>query len=332
MSNHKHIKEEKYDYYYGIPHTHTSYSTGKSTPYEAFKYAKDKGLDFLIITDHSKTLDENTEFRDKEGSKWNIIRKEIERFLKHHDKFIPLRGFEASTSILGDINIVGSEGFIKDKVRSFKDLEEWLKKQPSPIVSINHPEKFIQNLDYIPEMEPYIKFVEVGNGSPPHKYTRYEKTYYSLLDKGWHVGALNSQDNHRENWGNTDNLTVVLSTGNDRDSFLDALRERRTYSTESRTLKLMVKSSNTLMGGFVKPNADNKIPIYIEAQDENIAIKKIQVISKGGVVVEEVKFPFLKDVKWSTLLDIKSLPTWFVVRTILVGEKYGISSPIFVTE
>lgn len=324
---HRHLK---YNFYYGIPHAHTSYSTGKGTPYEAFKYAKEKELDFLIITDHSKDLDGNVKFKDKEGSKWIVTKKEAERFIKRHDNFLPLRGFEAYTSMLGDINIIGSEDFIKDKIRNFKELEAWLKKQPSPILTINHPEHFIEKLDYIPEMDQFINFIEVGNGSPPHKYTRYEKCYFSLLDKGWHIGAMNGQDNHRENWGNTDNLTVIVCDELDKPSLMSALRERRTYSTETRTLKLLVKANECFMGGILKSEANCKISFIIEAEDIGVPIKKIQIISNGGKVIQEQRFPYLKDIKWQLQVEPKELPTWYVIKTTHVGEKYGISSPIFV--
>ena len=51
MGKYKSIK-----YYYGIPHAHTLFSTGKGTPYDAYEYAKNKGLNFLAITDHNSHL------------------------------------------------------------------------------------------------------------------------------------------------------------------------------------------------------------------------------------------------------------------------------------
>ena len=54
----KSIPFDKLKFYYGIPHSHTSLSTGKSSPYESLEHARSNGLDFLIITDHNKYLSE----------------------------------------------------------------------------------------------------------------------------------------------------------------------------------------------------------------------------------------------------------------------------------
>ena len=43
----------KNKYYYGIPHCHTAYSTGRGTPLDAFEYGKENDLDFMFITDYN---------------------------------------------------------------------------------------------------------------------------------------------------------------------------------------------------------------------------------------------------------------------------------------
>ncbi len=39
--------------YFGLLHSHTSYSDGMGTPDDAYKYAKKTGLDFFALTDHN---------------------------------------------------------------------------------------------------------------------------------------------------------------------------------------------------------------------------------------------------------------------------------------
>ena len=50
---------DNYQYYFGVPHSHTSFSDagGSSVPKQAYEYGKKKGLDFLFVTDHSNLLD-----------------------------------------------------------------------------------------------------------------------------------------------------------------------------------------------------------------------------------------------------------------------------------
>ena len=71
----------QYQYYFGVPHSHTSFSDagGSSDPQQAYEYAKNKGLDYLFVTDHSNLFDADAfgeydsasnSFFEKEGSEW----------------------------------------------------------------------------------------------------------------------------------------------------------------------------------------------------------------------------------------------------------------------
>ena len=43
--------QNKIKFYYGIPHCHSNYSTGRGTPNELYEYAKKCSLDYLFETD-----------------------------------------------------------------------------------------------------------------------------------------------------------------------------------------------------------------------------------------------------------------------------------------
>ncbi|QGU95596.1 hypothetical protein GOM49_11285 [Clostridium bovifaecis] len=320
-------RSDKYNFYYGIPHSHTSLSTGKGTPTEAFKYAQKKSLDFLIITDHSGLLDKKIKYNSKEISKWNVVKKNSLDFWKDDSKFLPLCGFEVSSKGLGDFNVLNTKSLYKGKIRNFRDFIAWLQKERSPIVCINHPHKYIESLKYDEILDKYINFIEVGNGSPPFKYLRAEKYYYKLLDNGWHIGAINGQDNHRENWGDTDNLTVVISKSLKYDEFFDALKSRRTYSTETRSLKLIFKVNGYWMGSAVQGDP-SKLDFEIIAEDKKIPINKVQIISTGGTLIKEKSAHKKGKIKWNLTLPYKK-GAWYVVKVIHTNGKVGISSPIF---
>lgn len=308
----------KYNFYYGIPHAHTSFSTGKGTPLEAFNYAYNKKLDFLIITDHSSYLCKK--------NKWDTTKDNALHFNKNH-KFLALRGFEASSKGYGDFNIINTDSFYKYKIKDFKEFTYWLKEKKNPMVTINHPHKYIESFKYNKELDKFINFIEVGNGSLPYKYLNGEKYYYGLLDMGWHLGAVNGQDNHKMNFGDSDNLTAVICSSLKEKDFFEAINSRRTYSTETRCLNLTFKINNNWMGSILDKHC-NKLNFDITAKDKNSPIKKIQIISNGGKVIKEKKYNKKTKLKWHFSLPY-SKEKWYVVKVIHDNDKLGISSAIF---
>ena len=75
----------KNKYYYGIPHCHTAYSTGRGTPLDAFEYGKENDLDFMIITDHNSFLEKTISIQGKEISRWISTKNIVEKFRKKNE-------------------------------------------------------------------------------------------------------------------------------------------------------------------------------------------------------------------------------------------------------
>lgn len=328
-------KEDRYRFYFGVPHCHTSYSSGEGLPQNAFQYAKKKKLNYLIITDHVRKLRGKGKL-GKDGKKvindfdkWDAAKYEGNKSIKKKKKFLGLVGFELSTSFFGHVNIYYSKNYIDRKIKNSYELYEWLKKQGNVVVCINHPTNKIKSLEYSSKLDEFINLIEVGNGAPPFKYTRYEDIYYTLLDKGWHLGAVNGQDNHKQNWGNEDNLTVVIAEDISEKSFKDAFINRRVYSTESRYLRLMVKANDCWMGSVLPLEKEDDILFKIAAEDKKNPIKRIELISNGGKVIKTKECKNEKKVRWTFPLLNKNQYTWFVVKIIHKNDKWGMSSPIF---
>ncbi|KGM95061.1 hypothetical protein Z968_10080 [Clostridium novyi A str. 4552] len=317
---------EKYNFYFGIPHSHTGFSTGKGTPTEAFNYAKKKGIDFLIVTDHGGHLYRDKKSNSSKNSKWEILKNDASKFNTKNDKFLSLGGFELTSKNFGDFNVLNSNNIYKGKIKDFNKFTMWLKNQPNPIVSINHPHKYIESFKYNRELDKFINFIEVGNGSPPFKYLNGEKYYYNLLDKGWHIGAINGQDNHRMNWGDTDNLTVVICKSLNKKDFYEALNYRRTYSSETRSLKLIFKVNGKWMGSILSPSKKLNFEIY--AEDKKNPIKKVQIISNGEKIIKEKSLKKKGKLKWDFSIPYKK-NCWYVAKVIYKDDKMGISSAIF---
>ncbi|CCQ98435.1 hypothetical protein CULT_880008 [[Clostridium] ultunense Esp] len=86
----KNLPDDQYHYYFGIPHSHTAFSDGKGTPADAYRHAYEKGLDFLVVTDHSNWLEgdqyitDKKEFQETAGSEWAQTKEMADQFNKDH--------------------------------------------------------------------------------------------------------------------------------------------------------------------------------------------------------------------------------------------------------
>lgn len=336
-------KNVNYNFYYGIPHTHTSYSDGQGKPIDALEYARNKNINFLFITDHSNFLDGvkyknfeydrlNKQYEEKEGSEWFNSRKDIELINNKYKDFVALRGFEMKWFAGGHMNILNSKNYLNGRKQRFSmnKLSNWLLNQQNIVAAINHPGRSFKPIKYDFEMNKVLKLIEVGNGSFPRKYIRCESYYYKLLDLGWHIGAINGQDNHIGNWGDDDNLTVVLAETLDSNTLIDAMRNLRTYSTETRGLKLIFKANNFWMGSTLEINCDSQIDFEIVADDNCVPIETIQLISNHGRIVKESQYSNANNITWRPSLIVNNKESWYIVKVIHSNGRWGISSPIFI--
>ncbi|NLK96050.1 MAG: CehA/McbA family metallohydrolase [Clostridiales bacterium] len=322
-------KLKSFKYYYGIPHAHTLFSTGKGTPYEAFEYAKNNKLDFLVITDHNSYLQKEISKNHKNISKWMTSVNMANRFKKKYEEFIPILGFETQTNNYGDFNIINPNTFFTGVLKNLKLLVLWMYNNPNAFITINHPHKNILLLEYNELLNKVITSIEVGNGSSPNKYIRHDKYYYSLLDKGWKLGAINGQDNHRLNFGDDENLTVFLAKDLSIENLIFAFRERLTYSTESKSLKLLFTINNEIMGKEIIINSP-LIKFFIFAEDKNRKIISIEIVSNKNTIIKKVSDLNLNSIKYMYEHEICDNETWFIIRIYQEENKMAISSPIFI--
>ncbi|GIM29522.1 hypothetical protein CPJCM30710_21880 [Clostridium polyendosporum] len=328
--------KELYNFYYGIPHAHTSYSDGFQTPTDAFLYARDKGLDFLIVTEHSRHLTSSTLNFDKtinisgsKNPKWDMLRLEADYINSKYIDFIAMAGFELSTDFSDHINILNSNEIIGKKCKSTADLYRWLTLNKDCILSFNHPFRINKILNYCPNLNKYINLFEIGHGAPPRPYTRCLDLFYKALDKGWHLGAINGQDNHINNWGDYDNVTCVICKTLNHNSIIEALRSRRVYSTESRSLKLTYKINDHWMGSIIKVKANSPLNFYILAEDRINNIKNLQIISSKGQILDQLNSNNTSTIDWQVTL-ISNASNWYLIKVTHCNDKISVSSPIFI--
>lgn len=323
-------KFTSFKYFYGIPHAHTAFSTGRGTPLEAFEYAKNNRLNFLAITDHNSHLAKELYTTNQLNSKWQTTLYMSEKFKKKNTNLIPIVGFETKTAIYGDFNILNSNTYFTGIINNINLLALWMINNPNSVITINHPHKNINLLDYNELLNKLITSIEVGNGSFPNKYVRHDKYYYSLLDKGWKLGAINGQDNHRINFGDSENLTVILAPTLNISNIIEAFRLRRTYSTESRTLKFYFTINNTFMGDIL-PSSSNTLLFKIYADDPKVKINQIDIISNNGSLIKKIDNLHLNSIKYMYKHTRELNETWYVVKVYQDNNRIAISSPIFIS-
>ncbi|GAB6169755.1 hypothetical protein JCM1393_22150 [Clostridium carnis] len=336
MGKKKHKKIKGFDqnnlkFYYGIPHCHTGYSTGRGNPLEAYEYGRKAGLNFMFITDHNSFLSNEVSIKDEGFTRWQGARYYAAKFKKKYEEFLPLVGFECKTTSYGDLNILNSSTFFTGVVKDLKLLALWMLNNPDALICINHPHKNIRSLIYNPVFNKLITCIEVGNGNPLGKYTRHDKYYFHLLDNGWKLGAINGQDNHRVNFGDSENLTVYIGNNLSNDELISAFRARRTYSTESRFLKFYFTINSSFMGEEIILN-NNKLKIMIFADDIRYKIKEIQIITNKGTLVKSVNNINLNSIKYIYEHNYSPTESWYVIKIIQEGDKISFSSPIFVSK
>ena len=91
-SKSKHKNKVKFDqnklkFYYGIPHCHSAYSTGKGTPLDLYEFA----------TDHNDYLSILTSIIDNVLTRWDATNYYANKIRRSKDDFLPLVGFECRT-------------------------------------------------------------------------------------------------------------------------------------------------------------------------------------------------------------------------------------------
>lgn len=314
--------KRKHDYliYYGNLHSHTGLSTGKGTPYEAYEHAKEKGLDFLVITDHLENL-----YRNK---KWERLMEDEEKANVNFEKFLALKGYEVRLKDKVHVNVINTAKLVKIKDLNLVSLVDSINFKDT-LLCINHPSYKRININREKKLNEAIRLIEIGNGLlGRQKYYTYEEYYYELLDKGYRYGAVNCQDNHNRNWGDYENLTGVASKSLKKEDIINALSCRRTFSTEVKDLYIKFTLKGRWMGSYIHINKGEKVRFHINAKAKGIKIKEIDLVTNNGIVKDSILVSDSMEVNWKP--EVKCYKSsWYVARIIFEDNRKAITSGMF---
>ena len=334
--------------YFGQLHSHTNISDGSGSIDSAYEYAKEvAGVDFLAVTDHSNSLDNDTSCDMSDGSnspEWVNAHNVAKSYTD--ETFLGVYGYEMTWSNgIGHINTFNTPGFESRNKTGLTNKDSnalvnyynILKQFPSSLSQWNHPGNTFGDFEdfnyYDEQIDSLITLIEVGNGEGAIRGSGYFPSYeyYTrALDKGWHVAPSNNQDNHKGRWGNANTAkTVILADELNEENLYDALRNMRTYATEDENLSIIYTLNDEIMGSIIgdKPETVN-IKVSVEDPDgENIG--KVSVISNGGKTVASKVVNSSKEVVEFTLSADDS---YYYIRIDQEDKDIAVTAPVWIGE
>ncbi|HPE69707.1 MAG TPA: CehA/McbA family metallohydrolase [Thermotogota bacterium] len=222
--------------FFGNLHAHTGFSDGVETPDVAFSYAQNvAGLDMQAITDHAYYFP----FPMADGTPRFETTIEMARQATVEGKFLAIAGFEWTGTGPGHIVVYDTGENWLDRNRSdLPQFYQWLVDQEG-IGCFAHPGTMFGDFNafaYDPLVDTVMQLVEVGNGSVATNDSitpEYLSYLRMALSKGWHVGVMANQDNHKAHWGTVNEARTALFLPElTTDAFYHALRSRHTYASE----------------------------------------------------------------------------------------------------
>ena len=335
--------------YFGQLHSHTNLSDGQGTIDEAYTYAKNQAkVDFLAVTDHSNSFDNDTQASIADGSmstKWNTGLAAADKY-NEDGVFTALYAYEmtwsAGTGKYGHMNTFNTPGF-ETRTNAAMDLKSYynaLKTQEQSVSQFNHPGTtfgdFVDFGFYDEQVDELITLIEVGNGDGPIRgsghFPSYE--YYTrALDKGWHVAPTNNQDNHKGLWGNANTArTVIEAEELTRESLYEAIRERRVYSTEDENLEISYELNGATMGSILSEQSEANVVVTVLDPDAGDTIDKIQLITDGGRVAHEVTNVNATEKEWKLTFTPDASSTYYYVKVVQGDKDIAVTAPVWIRE
>lgn len=254
----------QYETYFGFLHAHSHFSLDadqSGTLDEAYSMARDEaGLDFFGVTDHAEFL-----IIWPWDQKWQRTLVAADAF-DEPGRFVAFAGFEWSNPLLGHMSVLNTQDFTHTlKTFRVKAMYDWIVARPEAFVQFNHPGDYdflgleFRHFKPYPRVAAQIVGIETWNtnyGLDEYFYKGSWNSDTSFLDvanqKGWRIGALGAQDNHRRDWGLLNDFrTGVLTTELTREAVIEAFRARRFYATEDSDLVLDIRCDGFPMGSTV---------------------------------------------------------------------------------
>ncbi len=317
-----------YTVYYGNLHSQTNHSdgggalsscggaqapqSGAQGPAEAFAYARNRGLDFLVASEHNHMYDgsDSTNTSANPATARALYQSGLAAAADFNGKypgFLGVYGLEWGViNNGGHLNIFNSPELLQWEVNSGGQLlgdtltpkNDYaalytLMRQRGWIGQFNHPSssgQFLVNgvpLGYTADGDQAMALCEVLNTSAFSTNTTetetgrssYEGACNKALEAGFHVAFSTNQDNHCANWGasytNRTGVLIPNGTALTQASFIDALRARRVFATMDKNAQLVLTANGHVMG----ERFTNSGPLTLAVEFANSTGKTVSTVS-----------------------------------------------------
>ena len=312
MSGPAHLVGLDFDIVYGNLHSQTNHSdgggdpahcrgaqaprTGDFGPEDAYRFAQQHGLQFLLTSEHNHMYDasEGSDPNADPQAARQLYRLGIanaEQYTARHPGFVAMYGLEWGViSGGGHLNILNSPALLgwerstsgepfADVVTPKNDYAALYKlmKEQGWLGQFNHPgaRQFPLNgepLAFSEDGAAVMALCEVMNsnafskrldeGEPRHSF--YEDACATLLEAGYRLAFSSDQDNHCANWGasysNRTGILLPAGTTPTVEALLEAIRARRVFATMDKQAAIALTANGTLMGAQM----DNSGPLTLQ--------------------------------------------------------------------
>ena len=362
------VGKAQYQLYFGQLHSHTTYSDGSGSLDSALEYIaglpESANVDFVAFTDHSNYFDKSgaanpegalydmslaTEYSQ---TTWSTYKTTIDEFNQSQTDVIAIGGFEMTWSGgPGHINTFNTPGIVSrnNATLNNKTADAGMKayyallsrtEGADSISQFNHPGStfgtFTDFAYWDAVVDSRIYLVEVGNGEGQigqgGYYPSYE--YYTMaLDKGWHVGPTNNQDNHKGKWGNgNDARDVVLTDNFTEEGIYEAIRNYRIYATEDKNLEIYYSVNGYMMGSMFS-EAPEKLNINVTVADPDASdsISKVEVIVNSGKVAYTWSDPAVL-ATGNLTCELDPNYSYYYIRVTQGDGDLAVTAPVWVGE
>jgi len=315
--------------YYGNYHAHTSYSDGKKTPKDAFKYARDVAkLDVQIITDHLEQL-----YLPFPMDRWGKCKSQAAAETKA-GKFLAACGYEYGSAFTSKLTSAGHANvFFNSKLMpavqvNFKDFYKTLAACKTCIGQVNHPgdekDQHFDKFKYNAAADARMNLFEF-NSKPAWTW------FFVALDNGWHLSPMYNQDNHSANWGTANNnRSGLLMTALDLPSMYKAMAERRTFMTEDKNASIIMKAGACWMGSILKGASAVTLSVAAADADGADAFTTIELFGKAKKLLATTTCKGTNACNASFPVKATQSP-YFVARARQKDGDTLVSAPIWLT-
>ena len=299
---------------------------GAFGPAAAYGYARERGLDILMVSEHNHMYD-GSDGTNPEASPeaarglYQTGLGEASGFSAANPGFLALYGLEwgvinngghlnifNAPELLGWERGAGGELF-GDTLTAKGDYAGVysLMRQRGWIGQFNHPAlkgQFMVNgvgLGYTQDGDEAMVMCEVLNTSvfstntteSETRRSTYEMACNKALEAGYHVAFSSNQDNHCANWGasytNRTGILIPNGTALTHDSFTEALKARRVFATMDKNSQLVLTANGHVMGSRIT----NRGPLRLVANYANTEGRSVATVSlvegvpgRNGAVTE----------------------------------------------